>query len=289
MADGLGGLDLTWHQPLPHHSLGQLPGYLPVLVQAYADPVDLPWVALHGGRLLGKTGVRLTPKHRTRSLREVYRLSPTTRVALELFVEDRVLEGVWAHQRTLFEELAGLDLDLILAPNFSIWRDSSRFAQLVQMRRALIWYARALTAGLPIVPDIAWCRPEDGDAWADWINGQETLEAVSLFTGGKRIVAEARGHLETVEDVARLHEMARLGVAFVLGGVYSPQRLRDYRRVTPGRRLVICNSQAYALAQRRKLLDGRQALGSARECFVRNCAWVERVYAEVLGGAIEAA
>lgn len=291
VVEELGGLDLTWHQPLAHHHPGQLPSYLPVLVQAYADPVDLPLVALHGGRLLGKTGMGLTPKHRTRSPREVYRLSPATRVALELYVEDRVLEGVWVHQLALFEQLARLELDLVLAPNFSVWRDASRFEQLVQMRRSLIWYARALTTGLPIVPDVAWCRPEDGAAWADWINDQEGLEAVSLFTGGKRVVAEVRGHRETVEDVARLHEMVRPEVAFVLGGVHSPHRLRDYRRVAPGRRLVICNSQAYALAQRRKLLDGREGLGSARECFLRNCGWIERVYGEVLGvgDAVEAA
>jgi hypothetical protein len=56
----LGGLDLTWPRPVKHHQPAQLPLHLPVLVQAYADTVEIPWVALHGGRLLGTTG-RLTP------------------------------------------------------------------------------------------------------------------------------------------------------------------------------------------------------------------------------------
>jgi len=97
-----------------------------VLVQAYADQLELPWVALHGGRLLGAYGM-LTAKHRQRDLRQVYRLSPGTRLALELFVDDQVLKGVWGRRRQLLDQLAELQLDLILAPNFSVWRDASRF------------------------------------------------------------------------------------------------------------------------------------------------------------------
>ena len=118
-----------------HHQPVELPLHLPVLVQAYADELELPWVALHGGRLLGAHGV-VTPKHRPGDLHQVYRLAPGTRLALELFVDDRVLEGVWARRRQLLEELAELQLDLILAPNFSVWRDASRFEMLVQQRRA---------------------------------------------------------------------------------------------------------------------------------------------------------
>jgi hypothetical protein len=44
-----------------HHQPVELPLHLPVLVQAYADELELPWVALHGGRLLGAHGV-VTPK-----------------------------------------------------------------------------------------------------------------------------------------------------------------------------------------------------------------------------------
>lgn len=86
-------------------------------------------MALHGGRLLGTAG-RLTPKHRRCPLREVYRLGAETRVALELHVEDRVLEGVWARRRQLIAELLELDLALVPAPNFSVWRDASRLCYL---------------------------------------------------------------------------------------------------------------------------------------------------------------
>lgn len=95
----LGGLELRWPRQIESPKLPDLPTYLPVLVQAYADPVNLPWVAIHGSRLLGRRGQRLTPKHRGRALRDVYRLSSSTRVALEFFVEDRVLEGVSARRR----------------------------------------------------------------------------------------------------------------------------------------------------------------------------------------------
>jgi hypothetical protein len=286
----LGGLDLSWPRPVRHHQPAELPVHLPVLVQAYADTVEVPWVAIHGSRLLGAGG-RVTPKHRRRPLREVYRLGPTTRMAFELFVEDRTLEGVWARRHQLLEELAVLQLDLVLAPDYSVWRDASRFEAISQMRRAFVFYHEALEAGLPILPDVAWSLWEpDGRLWAEWVNAQVELRAVSIFCGGKRIHAERRAHLETVEDIALFHEAVRPGVAFVLGGVHSPRRLADYRRAAPGRRLAVCNGQAYATAQRRRLLDGQVGAGarSARECFLRNCAWNERVYSAVLGDSAHA-
>jgi hypothetical protein len=284
IVDHLGGLDLSWPRPVQHHQPVDLPLHLPVLVQAYADQVDVPWVAIHGGRLLGPTG-RLTPKHRLRAIRDVYRLAASTRVVLELFVEDRVLEGVWARRRQLLEDLQQLHFDLVLSPNFSVWRDASRFEQLLQQRRAWIFYHEALEADLPILPDVSWSLWDpDGRLWADWINGQPSLRAVSIFCGGKRIHAERRAHLETVEDLAALHESVRPAVAFVVGGVHSPTRLRDYRRAMPGRQLVICNAQAYSLAQRRRLLAGKVPDGSlpARECFLLNCKSCTAAYRAVL-------
>jgi hypothetical protein len=179
-----------------------------------------------------------------------------------------------------------MGFDLILTPNFSVWRDHSRFEQLVQQRRSFAFYHELCEAGLPAIPDIGWSLFEpDGRLWAEWINSQPDLAAVSIFCGGRKIHAERRAFRETAEDLALFHERVRPDVAFVLGGVHAPERLRALRRAMPGRHLSVCNGMAYALAQRRKLLDpGVHAARSAHECFLRNCAFNERVYAEVLDG-----
>src|SRR5260370_109148 len=88
VVEHLGGLDLRWPRPVPHPVLPELPDHLPVLVQAYADPMDLPWVALHGGRVFGTAGRWVTRKHR-RPVHEVYRLGPDTRVTRQLYVDHR--------------------------------------------------------------------------------------------------------------------------------------------------------------------------------------------------------
>jgi hypothetical protein len=126
----LGGLDLSWPRPITHHPVADLPPHLPVLIQAYADPIDVPWIALHAGRVLGVTGRHVTPKHR-RPLREVYRLAPDTRLALQFYVEDRVLEGVWLQRCSVIAQLAQLGFDLVLAPNVSVWRSDSRLLLLL--------------------------------------------------------------------------------------------------------------------------------------------------------------
>ena len=279
----LGGLDLVWPRPVLHHAVCDLPVHLPVLVQAYADRVDLPWVALHAGRVFGLAGSGLTPKHR-RPLRDSYRVSAGTRLALEFYVEDRVLEGVWAHRREVIPQLTDLGLDLILSPNFSVWRDHSRFEQLIQQRRSFAFYHELREADLPAVPDVGWSFFEpDGRLWADWINGQAGLSAVSIFCGGRKIHAERRAFRETLEDIALFHRAVRPDVAFVLGGINAPKRLLALRLAAPGRRLVICNGMAYALAQRRKLLDRRaHAARSARECFLLNCGFNDHIYAHVM-------
>jgi Winged helix-turn helix len=71
-------------------------------------------------------------------------------------------------------------------------------------------------AGLPAVPDVGWSVWDpDGLRWAEWINGQPRLRAVSIYCGGQKIHAERRAHLESVEDLALLHRAVRPEVAFI--------------------------------------------------------------------------
>ena len=285
----LGGLRFDWPRLVRHPDLCGLPDHLPVLVQAYPDPIEVPWVALHGARLFGIAGRGLTTKH-LRPLHEVYRLAPSTRVAVEFYVDDRVLEGLWVNRHLIVQQLRQLDADLVLAPNFSVWVADMRFIQLVNIRRAFVFYHLLIEAGVRAVPDISFSFFEpDGRMWADWVNSQEGLGAVSLFCGGKKIHASRRALRETLEDIALFHRAVRSEVTFVLGGVHAPDRLAAYRRAAPGRRLVFCNGMAYAVAQRRRLLDptARPPVArSARDYFLLNTAFNERSYAAALGSQV---
>jgi len=285
--ENLGGLDLTWPRKITHPVLPGLPAHLPVFVQAYADQIEVPWVALHGGRLFGINGRGLTAKH-WKPLPEVYRLAPTTKIAIEFNVVDRVLEGLWSHQQSIIAQLVHLHPDLVLTPNFSVWFDDCRFRHLIQIKRSFWYYHRLVEAGLPAVPDIGFSFFEpDGRLWAEWVNDQSGLQAVSLFCGGQKVHANKRHLRETLEDIALFHRAVRPDVAFVLGGVHAPDRLAAYRQAAPGRQLVFCNGMAYSLAQRRRLLarSARAAARSARECFLLNSAHNDRVYASLLNQA----
>ena len=279
----LGGLNLDWPRQVRHPQLPELPDHLPVLVQAYADPVDAPWVALHGARLFGIGGERLTPKHH-RPLHEVYRLAPTTRLAVEFYVDDRVLEGLWRNRTLVVDQLRRLGVDLVLSPNFSVWNSDMRFMQLVNIRRAAVFHHLLVEAGVRAVPDISFYYFEpDGRLWADWVNDHRDVQAVSLFCGGKKVHASKRALRETVEDIALFHRAVRPDVTFILGGVHAPERLAAYRQAAPGRRLVFCNGMAYALAQRRKVLGAHAPVArSARDCFLLNCAHNDRTYHQIL-------
>ncbi len=276
----LGGLDLDWPRTVKHPQVPELPAHLPVMVQAYADRVDVPWVALHGARLFGLSGERLTPKHH-RPLRDVYCLGPRTRIAIEFYVDDRVLEGLWRNRSLVVAQLRQLDVDLVLTPNFSVWQSDVRFAQLLAIRRAAIFYFSLIEAEVTAIPDISYYFFEpDGRLWAEWVNRNPEVQAVSLFCGGKKIHASERALRETLEDIALFHQAVRPDVTFILGGVHSPERVMAYRHAALGRRLVFCNGMAYALAQRRKVLDKSARAPvplSSRDCFLRNSRFNDRV------------
>src|SRR3989441_7448329 len=221
VVEHLGGLDLNWPRQVRHPVLPDLPDHLPALVQAYADPVDLPWVALHGGRVFGTAGQWVTRKHR-RPVREVYRLAPETKVALQLYVEDRVLEGFWVARRHIIAELAGMGFDLVLTPNFSVWRAASRWDQIVQQRRSFAVYHELVEAGIPAVPDVGFAFFEpDGRLWADWINSQRQLQAVSIFCGGRKRHTEVRAHPENPRGTTPLPPCAATHARVSFGAVPS--------------------------------------------------------------------
>jgi hypothetical protein len=112
---------------------------------------------------------------------------------------------------------------------------------------------------------------------------RRTFELFSIFCGGKRIHAERRAVQETVEDIALLHQAVRPNVTFVLGGIHAAERLAALRQAAPGRRLVVCNGEAYALAQRRRPIDGHRTFvaRSARDCFLANCSYNDRLYTQL--------
>ena len=168
----------------------------------------------------------------------------------------------------------------------SSWSSRGQRFESVQQRRAFIVYHELLEAGLPAIPDVGWSLFEpDGRRWADWINSQPQLQAVSLFCDGRKVHASRRALRETIEDIALFHRAVRPEVVFVLGGVHASERLAAYRRAAPGRHLVVCNGMAYALAQRRRRLGGEDwtIAWSARDYFLHNCAYNDRTYAGILG------
>lgn len=74
-----------------------------------------------------------------------------------------------------------------------------------QQRRAAILYHELVEAGACAVPDVGWAVFEpDGRLWAEWINEQPDLEAVSIFCGGRKIhgrTARAPGERQRHRDL----------------------------------------------------------------------------------------
>jgi hypothetical protein len=145
----LGGLDLSWPRPITHHPVDDLPPHLPVLVQAYADPIDVPWIALHAGRVwaspAGSDSQAPAPASRGLPAR------PGHQAGAAVLRRGPVLEGVWLQRRSVIAQLAQLGFDRVLAPNVSVWRSDSR---LRVIRNRTAYLARFVHDGAPPLPAV---------------------------------------------------------------------------------------------------------------------------------------
>jgi hypothetical protein len=85
------------------------------------------------------------------------------------YVDDRVLEGLWANWRAVVCEISELDFDLVLTPSYSVWRNAPRFC-------------------------VTW-NPNEEDGWgigpAPWLNASG-LPAASTSVAARTLRTVAR-------------------------------------------------------------------------------------------------
>lgn len=156
-----------------------LPAYIPMIYHASKREraLDINVAAISLYEILDKdTGkAKFTSPQ---GLRSAFKLGDSTRVVLSGTHTDPSLERLWglADRKLFFSSLAPLEIDMITAPNFSLFCDTPRVDDMHSMKRIAIACFESLEVGLPTALHVNGRTARDYARWASFIESRPEIE-----------------------------------------------------------------------------------------------------------------
>jgi hypothetical protein len=177
----------------------ELPRYVPMIHHggSRAGPLELPVVALSLYQLFRLTnGYYRCIAESARDLRDRYKLAPRTRVLIVGTGKDRYLERYWRYRRRdrAPAHLPALDIDGVVAPNYSHFLDVPRTDNLFNRKRQLICIEELQQAGVSPIPHLNAVTRGDWEFWKDYLRQNTGIRYVSVeFQTGNKNRSRSRG------------------------------------------------------------------------------------------------
>jgi hypothetical protein len=219
------GLDLTVTVARPT-SLDPLPLFVPQVDGGSAcSELDEPVLAVSYGVWAKRSGLR--PRSQG-SMRERLRIPRRTSLVLLLNAPDRILEAdVGTKLDRLLDALEIWRPDVIVAPDFSVWRDDPTVEQAYSIARSLRVFEALQTRGHVAIPHVYWYDARSMTAWTDWL-ATNPVPAISIDL--QCIGAEFPAFVRELQQFrARLLRHPRL----LINGLGRGRRLREVINVWP--------------------------------------------------------
>lgn len=149
---------------------------------------------------------------------EYFRLSRRTRIILTGVAEDRAIERWWSlgDRPRLIETLKPLGVEMVTAPNYSLFTDVSRLDNLQNMKRIALTFAEFMAGGMPCALHVNGRTPRDYERWTGFVAERDEVSSIAFeFTTG---TAGARGEWHRDQLVALARQVGRPLHLFVRGG-----------------------------------------------------------------------
>ena len=187
---GFGFDDVPRSTPLP---VSALPEYVPIIYDGTnrRAPLTVGTVALPLLSLFSRTSGTGRFDNREEML-AFFRLSPETRVIVTGVDIDRSLERWWSFgdRPRLIKSLRPLGVEMVTAPNFSLFTDVTRHDNLHNMKRIALTWAEFMAGGMPCALHINARTNTDYRRWSDFVSEREevSLLAFEFATGARNLV-----------------------------------------------------------------------------------------------------
>ena len=188
-----------------------------------------------------------------------FKLSPDTRIILTGVAKDPAIERWWsfADRPRLIATLRPLGVEMVTAPNYSLFTDVTRLDNLHNMKRIVLAWAEFMAGGMPCALHINARTDTDYRRFGDFIGEREEVTAVAFeFLTGSATAARGAEHCEQlVALAARVRRPLRL---VVRGG---RKHLRQLTAAFAG--VTVLDADPYMKAKYRR--RARLALGAEIE------------------------
>lgn len=264
---------------------GQLPRFVPQVDTKGVLELDrdLRWPAYAVGlrRVMSPVTGDLLPGYKSATTaHQALGLRPEQLAVLVAYGTDPHVERFWSGRHHLIPQLAELEWDLVLAPNYSIYGNYPRAEMLMNMRRNLALADQMNNAGINAAPNLYWFRLEDLRRYHAWIlDTSPAAIAVNLQTF--RTDSDWDGY--AMPGLAYLAEVLPAPVSVICTGTSRADRIGQLLDLFDHRlHLVSQNALAYARRGAVMTRSGRQDLGAHTvDAFTANV----RFYNDLIHGA----
>ena len=155
-----------------------LPHYIPNVPrgnQALYNDYAPEYVTVNIGKIVSPVKLKVAT-----SLNEALGLPPSTKVIIQCYGKDRLIENIWPNREEVLRELYRLKPYAITSVNYSIWDSQNHFEQLMNIKRGLLTFEMMQDIGLPAILHIYWTGLETLRTWAKWIADNPSVNTVAI-------------------------------------------------------------------------------------------------------------
>ena len=245
-------------EPVPHPPL---PFYAPILYHGSARTGDFarPWVALPLYRLFSRRTGHMHYADRAALCAE-FKITPTARLILTGVAEDPSLEAFWTlsreGRRPILKWLRREHIEMVTAPNYSLFTDRPRWDDLHAMKRILVCAREMIEAGVPCALHPNGRTERDFERWAKVLRRHPEFGVIAYeFATGAGRAERLPQHVAWLRSLAQdvgwpLRLIMRGGTAVLreLEGAFGGTTFLDSRpflRAVKRKRLIASGAQLH--------------------------------------------
>lgn len=230
-----------------------LPRYVPLIHHKYSRSrlLPLPYAALELYDLFRlSSGNYRCVVDEPDDLRTHFRLASDTSIVLRGTAQDELLERYWSYRKTdaVAQQIARLNVSLVIGPNFSTFLDAPRTDALFNRKRQLMCLAELTEAGVSVAPHLSATMPADWRFWANFLRNNSTLRHVALNcqTGYK----SPKEGCKAISEIASIQQQIGRELALILvgGAQFTAFASARFKTVT------LIDSEPFAKTMRRRLM-----------------------------------
>lgn len=277
----LGGPDIKL---TPNADINPLPYHIPIIPDRLEKTTINPsLIALNAQNVFSRNGEKIDNVYLERGYTKHLNLHEGTKAILECYVKDRILEGMWDKRKSIYSQLKQLQLEAVIAPNFSVYEDAPRIDHLHNIRRSVIMYNELLDSGINAIPDVSWFNIHDLKNWcSEIVKNKMKIIAFSFQVVGVGLKT-SNEWMNSLVGFQYLCQNIPSDTKIIIAGLVSPLRVLEASKLCEGQTLHVLNPSAYVQARRGCLSSERKKLEDIHytEILAKNIEYFDDIYTRI--------